>query len=589
MTIPLRAYWQLFAKYLRPQRGRALALAALILVSIGLRIINPQIIRGFLDAAQRGAALEQLWLAGGIFLLFAITVQSLSIATVYLSEVVGWNATNALRADLALHALRLDMTFHNDKTPGDMIERIDGDVMDLAIFFSQLVVRVIGNLILLIAILVVLAFENWLVGIGYAIFCAIALFFMRLFSAKAEPFWKKSRDAHSELFGFLEERLGGTEDIRSSGAGPYVIRRLYAFGRAMSNAETQAGVRGVLVWMTFQFAHGIGYMLAFVAGYWLVTTQNVSLGTAYLLVYYTDTLFEPLRHLTQELEHFQKSAASIARLNELLSRESAIKQRGDAHVASGKPLRLIFDDVTFGYAADDAVLRNVSFNLAPGKVIGVLGRTGSGKTTLARLIFRLYDVTGGRVCLAEDGAAGVDIRDLPLTELPERVGMVTQDVQIFRGTVRQNLTLFDARIPDARVLSAIEALELGDWFARQPNGLDTELESGGKGLSAGEAQLLAFARVFLRNPGLVILDEASSRLDPVTERRIERAIDTLIGPTSGRSAVIIAHRLSTVQRADEILILERGGVVEHGARESLARDDQSRFSRLLQAQLAGAH
>jgi ABC-type multidrug transport system fused ATPase/permease subunit len=162
--------------------------------------------------------------------------------------------------------------------------------------------------------------------------------------------------------------------------------------------------------------------------------------------------------------------------------------------------------------------------------------------------------------------------------------MVTQDVQLFRATVRQNLTLFDASIPDERVIEVIRDLELSDWFDALPKGLDTELESGGKGLSAGEGQLLAFARVFLRNPGLVILDEASSRLDPATERRIEHAIDKLLGVTPGepkRTAIIIAHRLDTVQRADGILILDQGQVAEYGERTALLRDPESRFSQLL--------
>ena len=159
--------------------------------------------------------------------------------------------------------------------------------------------------------------------------------------------------------------------------------------------------------------------------------------------------------------------------------------------------------------------------------------------------------------------------------------MVTQDVQLFRATVRQNLTLFDASIPDERVIEVVRDLELSDWFDALPKGLDTDMESGGKGLSAGEAQLLAFARVFLRNPGLVILDEASSRLDPATERRIEHAIDKLLGEPK-RTAIIIAHRLDTVYRADDILILDHGDVAEYGNREALLRDPSSRFSQLLQ-------
>ncbi len=583
MNIPLKDYWQLFAKYLRPQMPRAIALTVLLLVGIALRVVNPQIVRHFIDQAQSGAALDSLYLAGGTFLGFALITQALSIITIYLSESVGWTATNNLRADLALHALRLDMTFHNDKTPGDMIERIDGDVMDLAVFFSQLVVRIFGNAVLLIGVLVALTLENWRIGLAYLVFCSATMYGLRFFSARAEPFWKKARDAHSDLFGFLEERLGGTEDLRSSGAGAYVIKRLYAFGRQMTKTEKDAGVNGVYVWMTFSFAHGIGFMLALLTGTLLVKSGAISIGTAFLLVYYNDVLFEPMRHLTMQLENFQKSAASIARLRELLARTSRIQSVGSAHLPAGSALRLHFDDVTFGYAVNDPVLRNVSFDLPPGRVIGVLGRTGSGKTTLARLIFRLYDVTNGAVRLSTPDGHTVDIRDLPITELPQRVGMVTQDVQIFRGTVRQNLTLFDASIPDVRVREVIDDLELGEWFARQPNGLDSDLESGGKGLSAGEAQLLAFARVFLRNPGLVILDEASSRLDPATERRIEHAIDKLLGDHS-RSALIIAHRLSTVQRADQILILERGGVVEQGERIALVQDENSRFSRLLRAQ-----
>jgi ATP-binding cassette subfamily B protein len=211
--------------------------------------------------------------------------------------------------------------------------------------------------------------------------------------------------------------------------------------------------------------------------------------------------------------------------------------------------------------------------MEPGRVLGLLGRTGSGKSTMARLVTRLYDPTSGVIRVG-----GSDLRDIERDDRRARVGMVTQEVQLFRATVRDNLTFFDSSVDDERIWQVLLELGLGDWVHGLPNGLDAMLESGSGGLSAGQAQLLAFARIFLRDPGLVILDEASSRLDPATEVLIERAVDRLL---TDRTGIVIAHRLATVDRADDILILERGRVVEHGPREALAADPESRFATLL--------
>jgi ATP-binding cassette, subfamily B, bacterial len=256
-------------------------------------------------------------------------------------------------------------------------------------------------------------------------------------------------------------------------------------------------------------------------------------------------------------------------------------------------LGVAFEQVSFQYD-DDAeregaegqtpvgrlVLKDVSFALRPGRVLGILGRTGSGKSTLTRLLFRLYDPMAGTIRLDDTALPA-----LPLSALRARVGLVTQDVQLFQASVRDNLTFFDSAVPDARLEQILRALGLWEWVCSLPGGLDAPLGSGGQGLSAGEAQLLAFARVFLKDPGLIILDEASSRLDPATEARMERAIDRLF---TGRTGLVIAHRLKTVQRADEILILEDGRVVEFGARADLARDPHSRFYSLLQTGLEEA-
>jgi ATP-binding cassette subfamily B protein len=276
------------------------------------------------------------------------------------------------------------------------------------------------------------------------------------------------------------------------------------------------------------------------------------------------------------MEDLQKASASIGRVDELYHTESKTQDGAGVDFPSDA-LSVEFQDVSFGYNGEEAVLRSLSFSLKPGRVLGLLGRTGSGKTTITRLLFRLYDPTAGVIRLG-----GADIRQARLADLGRHVGMVTQNVQIFRATLRDNLTFFDPTIADEEILRVIQELQLTAWYRSLSDGLSTILGSGGSGLSAGEAQLLAFARVFLKDPGLVILDEASSRLDPATERLIERAVDKLF---RNRTGIIIAHRLATVHRADEIMILEDGLISEHGERERLVKDPTSRFSELLRTGL----
>ncbi|HEV7237056.1 MAG TPA: ATP-binding cassette domain-containing protein, partial [Ktedonobacteraceae bacterium] len=263
-------------------------------------------------------------------------------------------------------------------------------------------------------------------------------------------------------------------------------------------------------------------------------------------------------------------------VEELLQMRPQVQEQAQATLSTGK-ISAEFQDVSFSYEPQQMVLRNVSFHLPAGKVLGILGRTGSGKTTLARLLFRLYDPTSGTISLN-----GVNIRDVALDHLRDHVGMVTQDVQLFQASVRDNLTFFKQGMSDKQIERVLTELGLWEWIVSLPGGLDAELATGGQGLSAGEAQLLAFARVFLKNPALVILDEASSRLDPATENLLERAVDRLL---EQRTGIMIAHRLKTVLRADDIMVLEDGCIVEYGPRVALMHDPTSRFYSLLQTGL----
>src|SRR5512133_2640239 len=227
MNLPLKAYWDLLSQHIRPQKGRFALLIILLLGSIGLRIMTPQIMRSFIDAALAGQALQALSMTALTFIGIALIQQVVSVGVKYLGENVAWTATNALRAELAWHALNLDMRFHNDHTPGELIERIDGDVTEMATFFSQFAVNLFGNGLLLIGILVALFREDWRVGLGFAIYAVIAVLILNRVKDIAVPHQKARRQAEADLYGFIDEQLAGTEDIRSSGAVDYSIRELF--------------------------------------------------------------------------------------------------------------------------------------------------------------------------------------------------------------------------------------------------------------------------------------------------------------------------------------------------------------------------
>ena len=574
MYLPFQRYRALQSMYLRHERRRIVLLAVLLLGSIVLQLAAPQVVRYFIDTTQRGESGQVLALAGLLFIALSFTQRLVGLGAVYVGENVGWSATNALRADLARHCLRLDLSFHKEHTPGQLIERVDGDATALANFFSQFVIRVVGNTLLVLGILVLLFREDWRVGLGLSVYALLVFAVLGALQKVAVASWAESRRATTEHFGFIEERITGTEDIRANGAEPWVMLRLYQLMRDLLLKNRRAMLLSNLTYISTNFLFVAGYAIGLALGAYLYTGGDVTIGTAYLVVFYIGMLGAPLENIREQAQDLQRAAASVDRVQDLLREQPRVQERRVAVLPRG-PLGMEFEHVSFGYETDDQVLQDVSFRLEPGQVLGLLGRTGSGKTTVTRLVFRLYDPGAGSIDLG-----GINVRDVALDDLRARVGMVTQEVQLFAASVRDNLTFFNRELHDEQLIETLHELGLDPWLRTLPAGLDTRLGPGGHGLSAGEAQLLALARVLLKDPGLVVLDEASSRLDPATERLLERAVDRLL---QERSGIIIAHRLETVVRADVIMILENGRVVEYGPREALMSDPDSRFGALLRA------
>ena len=575
LRTPSQRYHSLLATYLWPLWPRVLVMASLLAVSIGLQLLYPRVLQRFIDSVA-SVPVDELYLMGLFFVTTALSSQLVSLLAGYASADVGWRATNRLRSDLLQHILHLDMSFHNAHTPGELLERIDGDVSHLANFLSQFVVRIVGGGLLLFGVLTVVALDDWRLALMMGVFAAVFAVSHLKVQRIAVPFWHARAEARAGLSGFVGERLAAAREIHTCGGAAYVMRRFTEGVRRSFSTNFKAEIATDVGWSLSNILFGVGTAAALGLGAYLYGQGDVSLGGVYLVIHYLQMLRTPLNTIGSQIEDLQRARVSIERTRQLLERRSHLVDGGRRSMPDGA-LEVELANVAFAYQPSEPVLKGFSLRIEAGRVLGLLGKTGSGKTTLSRLLFRLYEAQSGEVRLA-----GADVRDYRIADLRRRIGMVTQDVQLFHGSVRDNVTLFDSSIEDDRLVESIRDVGLRDWLDALPEGLDSEVQSGGAGMSGGEAQLLAFARVHLKNPGLVILDEASSRLDPATERFLGDAMERLM---AGRTSIVIAHRLSTVKRADAIAIIEEGELREYGEYSALAQDPTSILSRLLRSGL----
>lgn len=568
MRLSIRDYQKLIRRCIIPQLDKFAILFLLLLVGIGLMLLLPQLISHYVDVAlEKNHYYVLVWIGAG-YIGLTIVNQGIQLGETYLSEKVAWYATNTLRQDLAVHCLNLDMSFHKQHAAGEMIERIDGDVSELANFFSRFIIQIIGNILLLVGVICVLFYQNIWVGVAFFFFISLSLFVLNKVREFATPYWIKARQAKAQFFGDLGDWLSTMEDVRPNGGVPHIMKRFYFSTRELFFKERTAYIRSRSLWPAMIILFAFGYALVFMMGTYLLKSGAITLGVLFLMFYYMDAIRAPLEHITMEMEDFQKSNASIKRILELFSYSSEIIQESDEELPNGA-LSIEFRNVTFAYQEGKPVLNNISFSLKAGEKLGLIGRTGSGKSTLVNVLLRLFEFSSGEILLG-----GKSIKRILLEALNERVAIVNQEPQLFHASIRDNITMFQPHIPDDQIIQALREVGLESWLKDLSHGLDTILTSGGKELSAGQAQLLALARVFLRDPGLVILDEASSRLDYQTEQMISEAIEKLL---QNRTAIIIAHRMQSIEKVDQILVLNKGKVLEYGPKNQLEQDRLSYF------------
>ncbi len=567
--------WRALVDLIRPEWRRYSLLIMAVSITALAPLVGPLLVGRIVDDVSGGAGADTVVRYGIAFLIVTTLAQLLQVGTTWYSNTIAWRTANDLRVELAGHVLGLDHEFHRSHSPGELIQRIDGDVTRVSDFLGRVVGIFGGALVTVGGILTILLIIDWRLGLMMVVYAAIGGLAIRAMQDEAVAETEESMSAQARLYGGIEERLTASEDLRSNGAGSHAIGRFV--DDATFNVESRVGEEHALMrlWWGLNGTVAGGAVVSLMVAGWLVSRGAISLGDAFVLFQYLQILKRPMEEIVDRMEMVQRASAAMIRVADLRAETASITDPIEPHSPAAGPLSVSFQDVSFDYGDGQPVLRQINLDLAAGRTVGVVGRTGGGKSTLSRLVLRLIDTTEGSLLLG-----GVPITSIGLHELRHRVALIPQEVQLISGTIRNNVTLFDREISDEAVEEAIRKVGLGELIdpAFNPEGIHAELGGGANGLSAGEAQLLALARVWLRNPDLVVLDEATARIDPETEERLQAAVNELL---AGRTAIVIAHRLSTLREVDDIVVVHEGQIAEHGSRLDLEADQTGRFRRLL--------
>jgi ATP-binding cassette subfamily B protein len=564
--------------YLGRDRRRLLFTLVLLIPVAGAAAVQPLLVGQAISALRQEPVLawlqpmsldQQLRTLVGLLLLAVLVRLGLQGLQSFNVQAVGQRLTARIRDDLFAHALDLSLRFH-DRTPvGKLLTRLTSDVDALAEVFGSGAVGLLADLVTLLVIATTMvAIEPRLGLLLLAIQVPVTLSMLWLQRRYRKANYRV-REELGQLNADLQENLQGLEVVQMFRREGYNSRRFSRTTEAYRQAVNgtifyDSAISALIEWVSLA---AVALVLAL--GGWMVTAGAMGLGTLTTFILYSQRLFDPLRQLAERFTQIQGGLTAVERIGELLEepieiQELPLEQRSAAAQRSvGQPIsagEVIFENVSFAYRSDDTILTDLCFRIAPGEQVALVGPTGSGKSTVIRLLCRLYEPQRGRILLD-----GVDIRELPIPTLRQRLGVVLQDTFLFSGNVADNLRL-DARISDAELARLCDELGLEPLLDRLPRGLATPLRERGGNLSSGERQLLAVARVAIRNPSVLVMDEATAFLDPSTEATLQRDLDRLL---YGRTAIVIAHRLATVEAADRILVLQRGRLIEQGSHTAL--------------------
>lgn len=559
------ALWRRILRYVRPHRGGVVLAILLSMAVIVTNLALPYLIRlavdnyimaGQLAADERIKGLARL---ASLFIALVVAGFTANFFQVIVLEWAGQNIMHRLRQQLFSHLLNLDLTFFNNNPVGKLVTRLTNDIQNMHEMFTSVIITLFNDILQLTGILVILYLMNWRLAILMSLLLPLVVLHSLVFSHMARDAFRKIRTQLAIINSFLQETLAGISLIqhflRERDTEEKFKKQTILYRQKTLHQIKIFGIFLPLI----EIISAMAIAMIIWSGGKDVLAGRTTIGELAAFLSYMRLFFKPIREVSQKYSIVQSAMASAERIFQLLDRGPALKAsaRTQQPVITGQ---ITFQNVHFSYNAHESVIKNLNLDIAPGEALAIVGPTGSGKTSIINLLERLYDPDSGLISID-----GHRLQDFDIDWLRRQIGLVMQDVFLMPGTFRDNLA-FGEEIDDKRLADILQRSQLTEVVKRLPQGLDTIIGEGGYELAAGQKQLLSLGRVMVRDPKILVLDEATANIDSITEGLLEQAIAETL---SNRTSIVIAHRLSTIRNARRIVVLEQGVITEQGSYEEL--------------------
>lgn len=553
-----------YLKMAAPYKGALILTVLALLGSSAVSLVMPDAVRRLTGALTDGTATkERVLVFAAVILLSYIVKALLTFVSKYKAHVAAWNFVGDMMLDVYNKLQSLSMRFFGDKQTGEIMSRVINDSRNMETLIAHALPDLLSNILIVILVAIMIFSINPILAAISLIPIPLILFVTMKFSGKVHALFKRNQEVLAEVNGKVQDNISGIREIQSFGREKEEYMSMKEYCKRYSFVNVRANFVASIFFPTIEFLTSVGSVLVMGIGGTLALKDVLSVSDVVGFFMYLSLFYSPIAALSRIIEDMQNAFAGGHRVLSILDMESEIKDSENAEDIGRANGEMEFDHVSFYYNENEPVLKDISFKIDAGKMVAFVGATGVGKSTIVSLMERFYDPVSGTVRLD-----GKDIKDITVKSLRENISMVLQDVFLFNGSIYDNIAYGNPSASHDEIVKAAETARVSDFVCKMPDGYDTIIGERGVRLSGGQKQRIAIARAVLKNSPILILDEATSAVDNETEALIQQAIDEL---SKSRTVIVIAHRLSTVMKADNIIVLENGRIAEQGTHNELLK------------------